>query len=40
VQSGARVARLNEAGERIFLDDAGTQAEISRLQRDIAANCK
>jgi len=40
VQSGARVARLNEAGERIFLDDAGTQAEISRLQRDVAANCK
>ena len=40
VQSGARVARLNEAGERIFLDDAGVQNEISRLQRDVAANCK
>jgi hypothetical protein len=40
VQSGARVARLNEAGERIFLDDSGVQSEISRLQRDVAANCK
>jgi hypothetical protein len=40
VQSGARVARLNEAGERIFLDDSGVQGEISRLQRDVAANCK
>jgi hypothetical protein len=40
VQSGQRVARLNEAGERIFLDDAGVQNEISRLQRDVAANCK
>jgi hypothetical protein len=40
VQSGARVARLNEAGERIFLDDAGVQGEIARLQRDVAANCK
>ena len=40
VQSGARVARLNEAGERIFLDDAGVQNEIARLQRDVAANCK
>jgi len=40
VQSGARVARLNEAGERIFLDDSGVQSEISRLQRDVAATCK
>ena len=40
VQSGQRVARLNEAGERIFLDDAGVQNEIARLQRDVAANCK
>jgi len=40
VQSGARVARLNEAGERIFLDDNGVQGEIARLQRDVAANCK
>jgi Skp family chaperone for outer membrane proteins len=40
VQSGQRVARLNEAGERIFLDDSGVQNEIARLQRDVAANCK
>jgi Domain of unknown function (DUF4124) len=40
MQSGARVARLNEKGERVFLDDAGIQGEISRMERDIAAGCK
>lgn len=40
MQSGARVARLNESGERVFLDDAGVQSEISRLQREIASGCK
>ena len=39
-QSGQRMARFNDAGERIFLDDAGVQGEVSRLQRDIAATCK
>jgi len=40
MQSGARVARLNEKGERVFLDDAGTQSEIARMEREIAAGCK
>jgi len=40
LQSGARVARLNENGERVFLDDAGVQGEITRLEREIAAGCK
>jgi hypothetical protein len=40
LQSGARVARLNENGERVYLDDAGVQGEISRIQREIAVGCK
>jgi hypothetical protein len=40
LQSGARVARLNESGERIFLEDAQIQGEIARLQREIATGCK
>jgi len=40
VQSGARVARLSETGERVFLDDDGLQQEAQRLQRDIAQTCK
>ncbi|HTO49713.1 MAG TPA: DUF4124 domain-containing protein [Burkholderiales bacterium] len=40
MQSGARVARLDANGERVFLDDAGVQSEISRLQREIASGCK
>jgi hypothetical protein len=40
MQSGARVARTNENGERVFLDDAGVQGEIGRLEREIAVGCK
>ena len=40
LQSGARVARLNENGERVYLDDAGVQGEISRIQREVALGCK
>jgi hypothetical protein len=40
LQSGARVARLNEQGERVFLEDDGIQQEIQRLQGDIARACK
>lgn len=40
VQSGARIARLNEKGEREFLEDDGIQQEIQRLQREIANTCK
>jgi hypothetical protein len=40
VRSGARVARLNEKGEREFLEDAGIQQETQRLQREVAIACK
>lgn len=40
LQSGARVARINEQGEREFLEDNGIQQETQRLQREIAAGCK
>jgi len=40
LQSGARVARLNEQGERVFLEDNGIQQEAQRLQREIANACK
>jgi hypothetical protein len=40
LQSGARAARINENGERIYLDDGQVQGEISRLQREIAVGCK
>ena len=40
MQSGARVSRLSEGGERVFLDDAGVQSEIARTEREIANGCK
>jgi hypothetical protein len=40
LQSGARVARINEQGERVFLEDDSIQQEIQRLQRDVAETCK
>jgi hypothetical protein len=39
LQSGARVSRLNEQGERIFLEDDQIQQEIARIQREIAVGC-
>jgi len=40
LQSGGRVARLDEKGGRVFLDDSQIQNDIARLQRDIATTCK
>jgi hypothetical protein len=40
LQSGARAARINENGERIYLDDGQVQGEVTRLQREIAVGCK
>ena len=40
LQAGGRAARLNEQGERIFLDDDAIRQESERFQREIAANCK
>jgi hypothetical protein len=39
MQAGGRYARVNEKGERIFLEDAQIQQEIARMQQEIAANC-
>jgi hypothetical protein len=40
MEAGGRIARPNEQGERVFLEDSEIQSEIARLQRDIAANCR
>jgi type IV secretory pathway VirB10-like protein len=38
--SGARIARTNEKGEREFLDDDQRAAETHRLEQVIASDCK
>lgn len=38
--SGARIVRTNEKGEREFLDDAARAAEVKRLERIIASDCQ
>jgi len=38
--SGVRVARTNEHGEREFLDDSQRAAEVQRLDQVIATECK
>jgi hypothetical protein len=38
--SGARIARTNEKGEREFLDDDQRAAETRRLEQVIATDCK
>jgi hypothetical protein len=40
LDSGMRIARTNEKGEREFLDDAGRAAEAKRAQDIIASDCK
>jgi Skp family chaperone for outer membrane proteins len=40
LQSGQRIVRTDDKGERVYLEDAQIQQEIARVQRDIAANCK
>jgi hypothetical protein len=37
--SGTRIARTNEKGEREFMDDAARAAEAKRAESIIAANC-
>ena len=39
LQNGARIARINDKGEREVLDDTGRAAEIKRTQDVIASNC-
>lgn len=40
LQSGQRIVRTDDKGERVFLEDAQIQQEIARVQRDIAADCR
>lgn len=40
VDSGSRIARINEKGEREFLDESGLAAESQRLQTIINENCR
>ena len=38
--SGIRMARINENGERVIYDDAARAAEVERLQSIINENCR
>jgi Domain of unknown function (DUF4124) len=40
LQSGIRITRTNEAGERVFMDDAQRQAEVERARGLITSECK
>lgn len=40
VDTGMRMARVNEKGEREFMDEAATAAESQRLQTIINENCR
>lgn len=40
MQDGQRVARFVENGERVVLDDAEHEAEVERLSKYVARNCK
>jgi hypothetical protein len=40
IQSGQRIATMNAAGERVFLDDASRASEEQRAQRAVTENCK
>jgi hypothetical protein len=40
IQSGQRIATMNAAGERVFIDDAARAREEERAQKAVAENCK
>lgn len=40
LQGGGRLARVNQKGERIYLDDTQRQGEIATAQAQIAQYCK
>lgn len=40
LQSGMRISRTNEQGERSYLDDNQRQAEVDRARQVIASECK
>jgi len=39
LQSGQRIARFNEKGERSYLEDAARAGEIERAQQQIQSHC-
>ncbi len=40
LQSGGRAARVNDRGEKYYIDDAQRQAEIAKSQAQVAQYCK
>lgn len=40
LQSGQRIATMNSAGERVFLDDAARAQQVERAQQAVTENCK
>ncbi|RZL37355.1 MAG: DUF4124 domain-containing protein [Rubrivivax sp.] len=40
LQSGIRITRTNEQGERVFMDDVQRQAEVERARSLITSECK
>lgn len=40
LESGVRIARANEKGERVILDDAARAAELRETQQAIQSNCR
>lgn len=40
LQSGIRITRTNERGERVFMDDAQRQAEVERTRQVIGSECR
>lgn len=40
LQSGIRITRTNEQGERVFMDDVQRQAEVERARNLITSECK
>ncbi len=40
LESGARLSKVTESGERVLLDDAARAAEIQQMKAIIASDCK
>lgn len=40
LQAGGRASRVNERGEKVYLDDTQRQAEVTKAQGQIAQYCK
>jgi hypothetical protein len=40
LQSGVRITRTNEQGERVYMEDAQRRAEIERASKVVSSECK